>query len=284
MRNDETRQEASETKELHVAVCVNEGWARYVEPLVYSLSKHHPNQKLTVHLVYRELHPSTLGRLYQLDRVLHNIQMNFCYLAEGLIDQISVANYYLPLESCFRIMLPDILPNVDRVIYLDIDILVCGNLQELYRTDLGYSSLGAVVERDVSVFFPDHPIGLGIQPDRYFNSGVLLMDLARMRQENFTAKLIAFAKNVQANLRFIDQDLLNLYFKDTVVLLDGRYNYTNYLMRYESRPVSELAVLHYNGPVKPWFSDLADQERFMSYLIRYKDYQLEYQQILLDNR
>lgn len=271
-------------EELHIALCVNEGWATYVEPLVYSLSKHHPNQHLIVHVVYRNLSPSTLGRLYQLDRVLHNIQMDFCYLAEGLIDQISVADYYLPLESCFRIMLPELLPNVDRILYLDVDILVCGDVTDLYQSDLGQSSIGAVVEKDISVFFPEHVAGLGIEAGRYFNSGVLVLDLERMRKERFTPALVAFAKALRAKLRFVDQDLLNLYFKDTVVLLDNRYNYTNYLMRYESRSVNELSVLHYNGPVKPWFKDLADEERYMSYLIRYKDYQLEYQQILLDNR
>lgn len=234
-----------------------------------------------MHLVFRDLTLKQRTRLAYLSQVLPNIDLVFYPISQGLIDQISVEGYHLPLETYFRFLLPDLLSQVERVLYLDIDVLVCGNLSEFYRLDLGQSCLAGVPERDISVFFPEHPPTLGVPVEDYINAGILLLDLEKMRQRDLSRQLIAFAVANAPRLRFGDQDIINIYFKEELVRVDTRYNYTNYLMRYEGRSVDDVAVLHYNGPVKPWFKNLADEERYMSYLIRYKDYQLAYQDLLL---
>ena len=78
--------------------------------------------------------------------------------------------------------MPELLPEVERVLYLDVDTLALDDLAPLWRTDLGDAYVGAVT----NVFQPDHlfhAAELGIRPEDYFNSGVLLLDLAALRRD-----------------------------------------------------------------------------------------------------
>lgn len=267
---------------IHIALCVNQLWAKYIETIVYSLSKHNLAYQIHVHLIYSDLTASSVSRLYQLNCLLTNVQLEFCHIEESVINKISVENYYLPLETYYRFLLPTLLPNINRVIYLDVDILICGDLYQLYQVDLGDSCIAAAHEKDNAVFFPEHAINLGIETDRYFNAGVLVLDLEKMRERQLSQVLIDEAAEKVDELRFGDQDLLNVYFKEEVVMLDERYNYTYYRMRYENRPLEELSILHYNGPIKPWFSEPEYHGEYMKHLSLYKIYQLEYQELLID--
>lgn len=264
---------------------MTDNWSRHVEPLVYSLSISHPQHQVVIHLVYQTLTVSTRSRLYQLDRLLHNIHIIFCEVPSNQIAAIPMGDYALPIETYFRFLLPELLPEVDRVFYLDVDTLVCGNLWDAYQTELGKSCIAAVIEKDIQIFFPDYPGTIGIQADQYFNAGVLLLDLVQMRQRDLSQILMDLAVKHHASLQFGDQDILNLYFKDEVVFLPEGYNYTNYMMRYVVTPWENLTILHFNGPTKPWFTEFECEpgyvDYYMTYIARYKDYHLDYLELLL---
>lgn len=267
---------------LNVALCVSDNWATYVELLIYSLSQQHPDKVIRVHLIYSDLSKISLTRLADLENHLRNIRLRLYPIDRRVINKISVEDYYLPLETYYRFLLPDLLGDVHRVVYLDVDILVCGDISPLYEIDLGDSCIAAVHELDNAVWFPEHAMTLGVETHRYFNAGVLVLDLDKMRRRGLSTILINEAAARVRELRFGDQDLLNSYFKDEVVLLDERYNYTNYRMRYENRPIEELAILHYSGPIKPWFTDLDQQDRYyMKYISKYKENHIDYLEMLL---
>ena len=100
----------------------------------------------------------------------------------------------LPAAHWYRIFLPELLPDVDRVLYLDGDLIALESLAPLWSTNLGDNYLGAVT----NVFQSDHlnrPHELGLsEPSSYFNSGVLLMDLAAMRRDGCTEEVTRVAR------------------------------------------------------------------------------------------
>jgi lipopolysaccharide biosynthesis glycosyltransferase len=111
----------------------------------------------------------------------------------------SAANYY-------RLLAPRLLPtSISKILYLDSDIIIRGSLCDLWNTDVADCALAAVAN-----FWDDHRTDLGLaEGTKYFNSGVLLINLQFWRQNNVPERAISFAKENPEKVRFHDQDALN---------------------------------------------------------------------------
>ncbi|KAG8957541.1 hypothetical protein FRC03_010047 [Tulasnella sp. 419] len=152
-----------------------------------------------------------------------------------------------------KMEMPSLLP-AERVLYLDADILIRRDIRELWETDLDGKPLGAAV--DVG-----HPMGHdGSMDSPYFNAGVLLMDLARIRGE--TPKLVEMAGQFKDSM-LKDQDALNRYFQANWKNLGLRWNAQG-LGTYANSPSpqrsqvpdldimkKEPAIVHFTGPLHP---------------------------------
>ncbi|HEY1078065.1 MAG TPA: glycosyltransferase family 8 protein [Fontimonas sp.] len=164
----------------------------------------------------------------------------------------------------FRIFLPRLLPDCERVLYLDADALVLDVLGELWRSDLRGNALGAVV----NPLYPSMSLAflarLGVQSAaQYFNSGVLLMDLQRWREDRLDERVLAEAQRSAASETWPDQNILNREFAGRWTALPLRYNVQNTVfdLRVADLPVDAAqvadararpAVVHFIGPYKPW--------------------------------
>ncbi len=173
----------------------------------------------------------------------------------------------------YRILLPELLPSVATVLYLDVDTLVLDSLEPLWATDLSDSYLAAVS----NVFQANHihrPKNLGLPPSQaYFNSGVLLMNLELMRHDDCTAQLRECARSRADELEWPDQDALNLVLGARRFPLHPRWNRMNSLdfpssaEVYGSEAVREArerpAIRHFEGPAlnKPWHYLCAAEDR-----------------------
>ena len=164
----------------------------------------------------------------------------------------------------YRILLDEILPDIDRVLYLDVDLLVMDSLVPLWRTDLAGHVVAAVTNVPM---LHDRPYTerLELGGDPYFNAGVLLLDLASIRGDGIGVELREFGVNHAARLRWRDQDVLNEVLHDRRLALVPRWNCMNSVMNfswaYEYFSVEDLddarrnpAIRHFEGPDrnKPW--------------------------------
>src|SRR3989442_9584076 len=106
----------------------------------------------------------------------------------------------------YRLFLPELLPEVDRILYLDIDTIVADSLTPLLELDLSSFYVGAVT----NVFQPNHvrrPAALGLAgPEVYFNSGVLLFNLGEMRRADTSAACRSYAMENAERIEWPDQD------------------------------------------------------------------------------
>jgi lipopolysaccharide biosynthesis glycosyltransferase len=165
----------------------------------------------------------------------------------------------------YRIFLPELLDDVERILYLDSDLIVVDSLAPLWELDLAGQWVGAVT----NVFQPNHlhrPEELGLAgPHVYFNAGVLLMNLAEMRRDGRTKALLDYGVTNAAKLEWRDQDALNVVLGERRLELHPRWNVMNsfYLFRRGARgfgrralrqALRHPAIRHFEGPdaLKPW--------------------------------
>ena len=175
---------------------------------------------------------------------------------QHLLAQISLASNHLPRSAYYRILLPNLLPEVDRVLYLDYDTLVLGDLTTLWHSDLAGNFLGCIRDQGVTIKNGWAKNLFGPDANNYFNSGVLLMDLALLRKYGVTGYFYQFILESTKFFVLGDQDAYNLYFKDAVQYLPIENNYVTQLLESsdpaEHRELAKVTILHFLSAKKPW--------------------------------
>ena len=180
---------------------------------------------------------------------------------KGRLEGIYTDPRYTEAAS-LRLLLPELLPELDKILYLDCDIIVRQDLARFWNeTDLGDNYLGAVYEAAIEGQ-AERFRALGCDPARYFNSGFLLMNLAQMRKEKVSERLLEACR--VPYLEFPDQDALNQVCQGRVLPLSPLYNSirTFFIPKYKPdfvrqydrklwRRVQREATIHYTGG-KPW--------------------------------
>lgn len=161
----------------------------------------------------------------------------------------------------YRLLVSEFLPEtVDRALYMDTDIIVDGEIINLYNIDLKNNYIAACLDTEVSDLFDNSRIGID-NANIYFNSGVVLFDIQRIRRDNILdiSNINTVINNMGDNLLFPDQDLLNVIFVGKTLVLEYRkYNFLCARSRYSSRLLRmygrKAVIFHYGGEQwhRPW--------------------------------
>jgi lipopolysaccharide biosynthesis glycosyltransferase len=181
------------------------------------------------------------------------------------VDEALLRSLYVSLHvskaAYARLLMGEVLPpEIDRILYLDCDLIIRGDLGELWDADLKDKTVGAV--RDVSDY--SWHAKLGLPPGApYFNSGVLLTDLARWRKLGIGRQCLDFVRHHPERLTWWDQCALNLMLHEDWLPLDPRWNFQSMeigsvdygLIRFKqlSKPLlNEIRIVHFTTELKPW--------------------------------
>lgn len=190
-------------------------------------------------------------------------RLSFRYLPlKGRLEGIYTDPRYTEAAS-FRLLLPELLPEYDKILYIDCDVIVRQDVGKLYKeTELGDKWLGVVFEAPIEQQ-AERFRALGCDPNRYFNSGFMLMNLAQMRRDHVSEQLLEACR--VPYLEFPDQDSLNQVCQGHVLPLSPLYNgirtffiqkyKPDFIRQYSSEDlwgqVQHEATIHYTGG-KPW--------------------------------
>lgn len=249
---------------IHLACAADEKYAAYCAAMLHSAIQSCDQQRLEVHFLHPEsLSDVTLQRLRTLVETgggrLHPIAVG-SDLARGF-----PLSGYFPNIVWFRTLLPQLRPELDRILYLDCDTLIVDSLLPLWETDLQTFYVAAVQNLIEPALATRHH-ALGIPPSQtYFNSGVLLMNLDLMRRDHCVARLLEHARQYGAKSIWPDQDSLNYVLGPKCLFLHPRWNCQNSFYYWAQarevfgeKTLSEAtrspAILHFEGPQdnKPW--------------------------------
>lgn len=208
----------------HVLYAADERFAGILAVALESLLVHHRHiDQLRVHILSNGLSEASQQKLQALarrhHRTFHIMSMpeleRFTGIPVACQSKITATAYY-------RLFIADMLPEVDRVLYLDCDTFVCEPLDALFYKPLE-NSCAAVSEP----WSPHLKKRLGLsRPDENYNSGVLLIDLAAWRRENLQEAFQGYIQRQDGKVYFEDQGVLNMVLKGKIDKMPLRYNVT----------------------------------------------------------
>lgn len=254
---------------MDIVIAFNEDYVMPAGVMLCSLFENNKAEDIHIHALLRQessfVHPICDivnhygGHLHCYDMSSFNLPP----LPVGLSNQR--AN--ISVESYYRLFVSEVLPpTLDRVLYLDCDIIIADSLKDFWNEDISGFALGAVPDfENNNVKFANrlcYDIEYG-----YFNSGVLLINLNYWREHNVYNNFVRYIENNYNELVFHDQDVLNHEFYQHKKELPIKYNFqTNFLYKNSYRNISckyygqidyafkHPCVIHFTED-KPWYSD-----------------------------
>ncbi len=178
-----------------------------------------------------------------------NSYIEFHKIDINVFNQIAEQVQGYTIGSVFRILIPDILSNLDKVLYLDADLFVNIDILELWKIDLDHYCLAAVKDIDIlNQSIIALPVTKGeLRYDEYFNSGVLLMNLKEIRiHGNMKDEIVNYLiSHPESNLP--DQDALNVVYKGKVKFIDPKFNRFIRTIRQNNELPLQECIYHYVG-------------------------------------
>lgn len=242
----------------NIAIALDDNYIQHCFVMLESLRSQSPGE-INIHVVYAELSSANITALLShfRDSEFHFhfysvADCDFSFLAIRPNDHVSVATY-------FRILLPNILLNLHRVVFLDLDIIINGTIDTLF--ELPIDDLPLLAVEDISIQVPKK-VDLGMLPENtYFNAGVLVMNLDYFRTHNLVEKALTFIREYPEKCEYWDQDALNAVVLGRIGKLPNKYNVQSSFfsngeaVRDIANATLNPAIIHFTGSgyCKPWF-------------------------------
>ena len=247
---------------IHIACCSNEKLAPMFGVVVTSVGINVTSDDVMMYLLHNGLKRSTVKRLQKIaDR--YNVGLKFLEIDLEILKDCPVDEkiHYGNIMMYARLLLPSKLPNLDKVIYLDCDLVVCKDLKSLWETDVN----DVAVTMAPDLLYQDKATlsRLGIN-NNYLNSGVIVMNLDYWRKHDVMKRLLAYISDKGNELIYNDQDSLNAILHDERRQLPVKYNVTpHYFLKNPDNYPKEMheeirdarinpIIFHFLGKIKPW--------------------------------
>ena len=242
---------------MNILFASNDNGTDMLAVALYSVLKNNP-ANITFFIFNSEISTTNRQRIARLADPKNNIKVTFIDVDPAKVAGIALTNKTVSMEAYYRYLAAELLPGEDEVLYMDIDMMCVGSLKDLYDTELDGYYLAAVEDYFVSQTedYPGFKTGIGFsKEDKYINSGLLLMNLAAMRESKIMEQFWNNLKNKKALIPsefniFADQTVTNLTFRGRIKFVDQKYNVLTTAMKY-TKP-KKVIIAHFAGPDKPF--------------------------------
>jgi lipopolysaccharide biosynthesis glycosyltransferase/GT2 family glycosyltransferase len=231
---------------MNVAIVISPNWYEYALIELYALFK--TNKNVRVYLISDYIEPSILEKFDSLCRLCgpgYEVKyLNFEKLYQEKIPSTKNVDNRFTKYTLYRLLIPSTI-NEDRLLYIDADAIVNGDLSEFYNMDLGENLFAGCIDTGIQQV---HLNATGLtKTDVYINAGVALWNLKAIRELNLEETWIREINNKYYPCH--DQDLINMTGRYHIVPVDPKYNVslsTSLKVKYE-----DVKIMHYAGK-KPW--------------------------------
>ena len=254
------------TKEIPIIFSTDDNYIPYLDVAVASLiSNASKKYNYRIIILNTGLNPENIAKVKANER--DSFKIDFIDISNHLKNIKSHFKdvYHFSIVTYYRLFIASLFPQYDKVIYLDCDLVVLGDISKLYYTPIGDNILGAAPEQFVqntAEFRSYASIALGVNPDDYVNAGVLLINLKEFRKNNIEEKFTEMITKYNFDLLDPDQAYLNYLCQDKIYMLPNGWNKEPMPLPCEG----EKNIVHYALYKKPWqYDDVMYGEYFWHY-------------------
>ncbi len=251
---------------IHIAFNIDSNYVRHCAVTLVSIFENNKEETISIHVIARGLSDEDKGILTQLTKGYNN-SIFFYEPDMKLLEGFSIRKFSkrISMATYYRCILSRLLPeNIDKLIYLDCDIVVLGSIRPFWDTSL--EGVGVAAVEDMGCREPQRYEILKYPMEySYFNAGVLLINLAYWRKHDLATACIDYFHKYPERILFNDQDLLNSVLYKDKKLIDLRWNVQDAFYRNPKQLDDEWkkkyanvlrhpVILHYTNR-KPWEYD-----------------------------
>jgi len=267
---------------IEIALCTDNNYAMPAGVMIYSVCKHTADVSFNI-IVSDDFSEKNRQKLISITEPF-GAAIRFYHISKEIVEGFPVGldgqPEHITIAAYYRLFLGQILPEeIQKLIYLDCDLICQSDLKELWDIDLNGSPLACVNDIPRPWQHPQQRLGYD-ESFPYFNSGVLLIDLEYWRRHDVVSDFREFLINSSEKIQFHDQDVLNYVFHKTALFLPPKFNATDIFFHKEflndSFPYPEAEVndarlrpviVHFTYKNKPWFKGGSHTYRytFLSY-------------------
>lgn len=248
-----TRPDAAGQPCQQIVFGVDRKFLRHAAMVILSVIRSNPQTRFHFHLISAaDLSFATPDLQRLIGHSEHQISLHL--LDDELFRHLPQTRLF-PASIYYRLLAPLLLAEHEQLLYLDADIICLGELQPLLGALDGRSEIVAAVS-DQADAGRERSAALGLPQGRYFNSGVMLVNVRRWREQAISEKTVALLEQRGTQFRYPDQDALNVVLRDSTLLVEQRFNTIFKLGHsheaYAALPAKDTVLLHYAGADKPW--------------------------------
>ena len=246
---------------IDVLLCGDLNYFQHMGVAVCSLLANNPAHRFRVTIVTDPGIADEIAKMEAMAATFGNAELRFPAFDMSLLETYPIRHHFTAF-TFVRLVAPTLYDEaVDRVLYLDGDIVVCHDISELWQADMGDMPIAAVPDVYIDLNTCDPTPGTS---RTYVNAGVTLLNLRQWRKENATARLMDYLEAHSKELHYADQDALNAVFAGRVRYLPYRWNFQSDfaqldpaelgMTRAEFRQLrNDPGIIHYASRWKPWF-------------------------------
>lgn len=248
---------------IHIALAADENYAQHAGITLLSiLARYKHKNPLSIVILSNGISAASKEKLISLAEG-RDCTIACIEIEDEQFGGVEGRKHYTKATYC-RLFLPELLPeSVDKILYLDTDVIVRHDITPLWETDISQHHAAAVEDLGMKSNYVE---SLGIPLERlYFNAGVLLMNLRKWREDNTGGKCLDYALNPPKPLVFVDQDALNVTLQGKWLPVDLKWNvtrgYFKKTWKWRGRKVlpaalwdavRDPAIIHFTSTYKPW--------------------------------
>ena len=248
---------------VNLCFACNDKYAPHMAAAIISVLEHFPQKrKLSIYVLASNISEKSKSKINEIKK-LHDFSISFIDVNKNEFSQCPITGYvkYITKETYYRFKIPALLKDVDKVLYLDCDLIALADVSPLFDYELPENKYIGMVP-DTSIWWHQDRLKLP-KTQLYCNAGVMLINNKKLREIGAEKLLFGYTKSPDREIQFQDQDVLNIVFSKNIeylpvcwnlmhnaLLQNGSYRNEQEIQLHEA--IKNPKIVHFTNPKKPW--------------------------------